>query len=199
MPVHRVTCVVPTWDTLWDVYASARRVFVASPWISTEGARFLEKVRSNIPCDDWEIWTRIDVLDHVLGYSDYASLLEVLGKLPPESVTLRAGKILHAKVFWNGDHRALIGSCNLTGGGFGSNLEVGVIIEGEPRHLETILDQHRTRLVPLSLDDLREFVRSLEGTKNLQHRWQSLRDEVANIQLQKGRKKEREPPYFGIR
>lgn len=199
MTETRIACLRPSWRTLESVFESPERFFVASPWISTEGAAFLARLRDSKPGIPWEVWTRLDALDFVAGYSDYKSLLEVVEGVEKRKLSLRAAGNLHMKVFWNGTDRALVGSCNLTGGGFVSNLEVAVLLQGPLPDLVKVLDEYRSKAPEISLMDLQAFVKGLNSVHAIKDKWESLRREIDDIMQLQSKRKRREPPYFGLR
>lgn len=191
-------CVLPTWAILKEVFQSPKEIFIASPWISSEGVMFLERLRDSSPAVPWELWTRFDVLDWVAGYSDYPALLRALEGIETRRLRLRAAGNLHMKVFWNGEDRALVGSCNMTEGGFAANLEAGVLFQGDVRNLAGLLASCRFRIPEVTISDLQALVKELGAARAVKKKWESLKAE-ANAFAQVPSKKRREPPYLGLR
>lgn len=199
MPDADSKCVHPSWTLLNEVFESPKKVFIASPWISTEGADFLERLRDSHPALRWELWTRLDVLDWVAGYSDYPALLRVLQGVSTSRLSLRATPSLHMKVFWDGRDRALVGSCNLTGGGFATNLEAAVLFRGGVGDLPVVLDDCRPRIPEVTVTELRAFVRDLGSVSTIKSKWESLRADVDGFAQTRSETRRREPPYLGLR
>ncbi|MDI1437115.1 phospholipase D-like domain-containing protein [Polyangium sorediatum] len=114
---------------------ATRSIWICSPWITTDGARLLGSALSRCTLNRLvavEIWMRIEEEERAAGFNDYVAVDALLRRLdveaPSARVTLWSASQLHAKVIWT-DQGALIGSANLTGAGFGSNVELAARLE----------------------------------------------------------------------
>lgn len=191
--------VTPTWYILKFVFEKPRTIFVASPWISKEGVEFLDRLLASYDSVPSEIWTRFDVLDAISGFSDYRALLELIESHGPRRVKLRAAENLHMKVFWDGGERTLVGSCNLTGGGFANNIEAAVLLKGNSPSITAILNEQRSKLSVVTLRELRLFVESLDDTVAIREKWTKLESDLSRLKYKRLRKERRAPPYYGLR
>jgi phosphatidylserine/phosphatidylglycerophosphate/cardiolipin synthase-like enzyme len=203
---------VPTWNSLASVLeGKTESVFVSSPWFSTEG---IEKLNTFLPdkkvrqIKNIEIWFRMNVDDHLLGITDYESLLGFAERIHKQSrderFKLYASDNLHAKIYAS-DKRILITSANLTKNGFVDNVEIGVDMTLSAALKDSFVrftDGQRRHLDEVPITKLRNFVRQLKS-KNIR----SYNVEISKI-LRKARKQmlllaleEKFPPHskFPIR
>jgi len=115
----------PSWKLFQNMVRSAsREVFVCSPYITAEG---VDRLFDALPhCVGLRIFTRFSPGDWASGASDPESILALL-QLRHEAgcaVELFAVQRLHAKLYSVDRLRTVIGSANLTEGGFRSNIEL---------------------------------------------------------------------------
>lgn len=143
-----------------DVVTSAKsHLLICSPFISGYG---LSLVSRSLPhsVELLEVWTRIELRDWVTGASEPDALLDFLDVLPSRVHSqLYTSRHLHAKFLLADDKLAWSGSSNLTAGGFGTNIEIGKIVQ--PPEIAEILhyaNGARELLSPTSPADLRNFV-----------------------------------------
>ncbi len=121
----------PTWNDLADVVRSADdRLLVCSPFYSAEG---VERVFDNLTEGvSLHFWTRLSPSDWASRVSDPDQLLILLSTLQESGMEIRLGYFnrLHAKAYAADKNLLLLGSQNLSEGGFGANLEVAVRFRG---------------------------------------------------------------------
>lgn len=115
----------PRWADLEEVVQSAtRQLLVCSPYFTLAG---LDRVLDGFHGERLDFWTRLSPSDWVNGVSEPDDLLAMLELLAERSaVELRIGQRLHAKAYVADDGLVLLGSANLTTGGFASNVELMV-------------------------------------------------------------------------
>ena len=153
----------PTWADLQQVVSCANsRLIVCSPFYSAEGVgHIFDNLNANASL---HFWTRLSPSDWAAGVSDPDQLLTLFEVLGDGGIEVKLGILqrLHAKAYAADHTLALIGSANLSGGGFGTNLEIAVRLHGEEAAnaitaLESIcLPNLRT----ISLEQLRTWVTS---------------------------------------
>lgn len=158
----KATLVTPSWRYLELAFSEPAKVFIASPWISSEGIERLERVWERTRCESWEIWSRLEPLDFVQGTTDFDGLLRFVGAEPMREVRVHVSPLLHTKMYWGGGQKALLASANLTSSGFTSNIEAGVMLEGAPEEISAFLDAQRGRMRSLPLDALKGLVESFQ-------------------------------------
>jgi len=157
-----ISICIPKWDDLRQLIKSAREsLILCSPYISTEGInQVFDSLGDRLSI---EIITRISPSDWANGISDPVSLVTLLELLSHEQwpVTLKVHQRLHAKAYIADASRCLVGSANLSGGGFDHNFELIVVgtdtIAVEARRL--IQDQLRIQGHALEIPTLADWVR----------------------------------------
>ncbi len=151
----------PSLNDLNDVVATAEgQLLLCSPYISKPG---LNIIAGALPStvNRIEIWTKLDPHDWLTGATDPEGLLDFIEQVQPqlESVSMRQSPRLHAKIVASDGPQAMAGSANITGGGFGGNLEVVRRVSGsELGQLRTFIGSLRPSLTQVALDQFREFV-----------------------------------------
>lgn len=121
--------IVPTWNHLHELLRCATQsVLLCSPYVSTEG---IHKVFDFLPVAqpmELRVVTRLSPSDWANGISDPMSLATLLELYADATwaVNLTVLQRLHAKVYLVDGRRCLVGSANLSGGGFESNFELAV-------------------------------------------------------------------------
>ncbi len=117
----------PTWNDLEEVVRSAAdRLLVCSPFYSAEGVeRVFDSLTEGVSL---HFWTRLSPSDWASRVSDPDQLLILLSTLQESGVEIRLGYFnrLHAKAYAADKNLILLGSQNLSEGGFGVNLEAAV-------------------------------------------------------------------------
>jgi len=155
------TPVIARWDDLRSLLQSARRdCIVFSPFYSSEGLTLIDNsLRRSVPIT---FWTRLSLRDWASGVSNPEALCSLLIKLdstrrPPQLFTNRA---LHAKAYFADTSSALVGSANLSRGGFETNVELMVHLEGENAEtaLKVLTVACSPRAIPVNINDLSKWV-----------------------------------------
>ena len=122
----------PTWDDLGRVLgASAQRALVCSPYITTSG---VDRLFDVLPAQvGLELITRLSPSDWASGVSDPEAIRTLLGLWHDmgNPTSLRVVQRLHAKLYSADDSRVLVGSSNLSEGGFDHNVELVVELSGD--------------------------------------------------------------------
>ena len=158
----------PTWDDLRTLVSDAEeRLWLCSPYIKDEA---LGKVADALASRDKplgvRIWTRLSPSDWATGASDPDSLVSFMSLLMESGHEADLGIVqrLHAKVFAADETAAIVGSANLSSGGFQWNLELAVRIEGTPviDALRLLEEGGQRRLRVLDLDGLSGWVAKYE-------------------------------------
>ncbi|MGI6414374.1 MAG: phospholipase D-like domain-containing protein [Thermoguttaceae bacterium] len=125
---------LPVWKDLDEVIRSARhQLILCSPFYSHTG---LQHVRANLPHGlliTVQIFTRISPSDWANRISDPEALLLFLQttSMKGHSTTLFVHQRFHAKAYVADKQKALIGSSNLSDGGFEHNIEIMVLLNGK--------------------------------------------------------------------
>ena len=160
---------------------------ICSPFITAPGIKL---VKDHLPpsLSHLEIWTKLDFRDWVSDSSDIEELLKfIVGLNDSVIVTVKVSSALHAKfmVGSNGrETRAIIGSANLTGGGYGSNIEIVRIVTPDEvpeiiKYVESVSD----KLDPCPLETLRRFVESCKLLEDAKRSFQSNVSKINAITL----------------
>jgi HKD family nuclease len=151
----------PTWEHLKAVLgASAKRALVCSPYITRSGVDYLfDALPDKVAL---ELITRLSPSDWVSGASDPEALSTLLALWHGEGnpTSLCVVQRLHAKVYSADDSRVIVGSSNLSEGGFDRNIELVVEVAGDAARdavsaLQTACSPH---LREVSLDALRRWI-----------------------------------------
>lgn len=151
----------PTWEDLRGVVSSAEtRLIVCSPFYSAEGVgRIFDHLNEGASL---HYWTRLSPSDWAARVSDPDQLLALLSALSEGGmeVELCVFNRLHAKAYAADRVLALIGSQNLSEGGFGSNLELAVRFSGEEaaNAIDSLEDICTPDLKVVTLEQLRTWV-----------------------------------------
>jgi len=125
---------IPVWKDLEEVIKSAQdELIICSPFYSETG---LDHVRANLPTKlimTIQIFTRISPSDWANRISDPEALLMFLQDTSAigHSTALFVNQRLHAKAYVANKKRALVGSSNLSDGGFDQNIEMMVVLNGK--------------------------------------------------------------------
>lgn len=153
--------IAPTWTDLQDLVRAARaELWLCSPYITDEGLTKVFDVLGDTP--HIRIWTRLSPSDWVAGASDPESLRAFMEILVDDGRTVDLGILqrLHAKLYASDRRTVLIGSANLTDGGFSRNVELMVRLEDEDaRSAVTLLeDASQPYIRPVRLPQLAEWI-----------------------------------------
>jgi hypothetical protein len=105
--------------------APGSTVWLVSPFVTKQGLAVVQKAMERDGAMQLRIVTRIDPISIALGSSDPEEIAAILERF---SDRVQAWDLpnLHAKLFLVEGKEAVFGSSNLTGGGLGRNLELGV-------------------------------------------------------------------------
>jgi hypothetical protein len=153
--------IIPTWEHLHELVDAAEDdLTICSPYFSQLGIRQLFDHLTSEPALNF--WTKISPSDWALGIDDPVELLTMLDILleGDRDVFLAANQRLHAKAYLANNHFALIGSANLTGGGFANNIELMVLLrDDEAREAARFIrEQVGRHLIPVEIDKFRDWV-----------------------------------------
>lgn len=151
----------PSWDDFHRIVESARnRLLVCTAYFSEDG---LGHLFDALPAGTHLTFvSRLSPLDWSNGVADpeaLIALLEVLREGGRESRFI-VHQQLHAKAYLADSVRGLIGSANLSAGGFDRNFEIMLKIDAAEAAAAERLIEHETRAngVPIALDSLRQWV-----------------------------------------
>lgn len=153
--------IIPTWKYLKELIEAAdENLTICSPYFSYSGIGRLFDFLVGTP--SLNFWTKISPSDWALGIDDpieLISLLDILRENDHE-VHLAANQRLHAKAYLANDHFALIGSANLTGGGFANNIELMVLMrDDEAREAARFIrEQVGRNLMTIDINEFRDWV-----------------------------------------
>ena len=156
----------PRWPLLEDVIRAAEgRLILCSPYIRREA---LDTVAAAFPdtVSSVEVWTKLDQRDWLLGASEPDGLRDFIDDLRDRtnSVSIRNGQNLHAKIIVSDGPRAIAGSANLTRGGYSRNLEIARLVTGvELDQLRNAAAAIRSNLAPVSDEQFHDFVAECMG------------------------------------
>ncbi len=158
----------PTWEDLQEVVSSVReQLIICSPFYSAEGIGQVFDYWSDTT-SLLKFWTRLSPSDWAARVSDPDQLLTLLDILDGNEVEVVLGvsQRLHAKAYAADRDLALMGSANLSGGGFGVNLELAVRFRGkEAVGAVGTLESICTPLLRIvTLEQLRAWVESSRAT-----------------------------------
>lgn len=119
----------PEWDDLTSLVRGARnRLTVAFPFYTEEG---VTRILDHLPDAVFiSVKTKLSPSDWASGVADPEALHALLDLLPGRH-DLAIVQRLHAKAYVADREEALVGSSNLTEGGFGRNVELMVRMRGE--------------------------------------------------------------------
>ena len=110
--------------------------------------------------------------------SDPEALLEFINSLDDSvNVTVKVSSALHAKfILGSNGHAssAIVGSANLTGGGFGTNIEiVRIVTQDEISEIIQFVGDVKGDLVPCSIETLKQFVASCALLQEVKNKFQN--------------------------
>lgn len=139
-------------------------IIICSPFITKNGINPLIKIFKKKDKIDLTVISRFDELEWLSGVTD-PDVFTTLFKLPKKwAVKIILVDGLHAKAIVLGKKAAIIGSANVTGGGFDGNFELGVVVRDSM--VETIrkrLEKFEEAGVELSVDALEAKIDYLHG------------------------------------
>ncbi|MCY4597141.1 MAG: phospholipase D-like domain-containing protein [Bryobacterales bacterium] len=140
--------------------STAQRALVCSPYITSAGVDHLfDALPGHVGL---ELITRLSPSDWASGVSDPEAIVTLLATWHEggNQTGLHVVQRLHAKVYSSDDSRVIIGSSNLSEGGFDHNIEFAVELSGDTAR--TAVSALHTECSPhsreISLDQLRGWV-----------------------------------------
>lgn len=151
----------PTWADLQEVVGDANsQLIVCSPYFSAKGiGRVFDDLSETLTLKFWTVLSPHDWAKRVSDPDELLALLEILNSGDTE-VELKISRQLHAKAYAADYTLALIGSANLSEGGFGTNLELAVRLRHE--EASEAVEKLEQICVPvlrgMTLDQLRTWV-----------------------------------------
>lgn len=153
--------ITPSWQLLNDLVTSAKdRVLVCSPFYTKAG---LTHLFDNFgTAKKFQFWTRMNPSDWAHGAADPVELVTLMDILLDDGreIDLRLSAHLHAKAYVADEKIALIGSSNLSDGGFDTNMEILVQFKNAEakKAIRNIEDQISPRLREISLVKFKDWV-----------------------------------------
>jgi hypothetical protein len=148
--------IFPTWPDFDEVVKFASRdLLICCPFYSVEGLTHIKEHLEGTPAVRFRI--RLSPSDWAAGVSDPQALLALITFLRKRScqVDIGVNQRLHAKAYAADKALLLLGSSNLTAGGFGNNVELMMRLRG---------DDASTNLLSLSRG-LRKHLKTLTVTQ----------------------------------
>ncbi len=142
--------------------AASAQLIVCSPYYSARGiARIFDNLNDTVSIRFWTVLSPNDWAKRISDPDELLALLEILNSSGIE-VQLEVSRRLHAKAYAADDSLALIGSANLSEGGFGTNLELAVRFRAEEavQAINTLEEACAPALRPVTLEQLRTWVES---------------------------------------
>ena len=123
---------VPRWEDFESLVASANEKltfftpYYSSNWIG-------KTLNATDTVVDFEFWTRLSLIDWANGFAAPEKLVEFMKQVEQagkNTMLIRQPK-LHAKAYFADRESALVGSSNLTDGGFNQNVEIAIQLHGD--------------------------------------------------------------------
>lgn len=166
--------IIPTWEDFKNIVSNATtKLTICSPYYTERGVeKILDSLGENISLS---FTTRLSPSDWANNISDPEALLILLDLLENggHDVILQIHQRLHAKVYIADTTMALIGSSNLTEGGFERNFELMVWLQGEEakKAYDILYENLVSDSRPLKIDQLRLWVENnLDSIKGVRRK-----------------------------
>lgn len=156
-----VQVMIPTWNDLQSIVQKAKKeLIICSPFYSETGLDYvLANLQSN---SSILIYTRISPSDWANRISDPEALLQFLQNTSAKghSTALFVNQRLHAKAYVANKKKALIGSSNLSDGGFEQNIEIMVMLDGKvANNVVSLIDNRiKPEARKISLSQLKTWI-----------------------------------------
>ncbi len=152
-----------------EMTGGVQHIILCSPFLTLEGIKPLLKrfkQRDHIKMD---VISRFDEIEWATGVTDPQVFEELfrLNQYDKWEIEITLVEGLHAKVIVLGKKAAIVGSANITKGGFENNLELGILVTDQ-KEIETILkivDSYKEAGVPLSPESLAVKQSRVNGDK----------------------------------
>jgi len=179
--------IIPKWEDFRNIVRNANTsLIICCPYYTETG---VDNIFDNLRDEtSLSFLTRLSPSDWVNGVSDPEALVILLELLEEagRNVTLQIHQRLHAKVYIADRAIALIGSSNLSEGGFGRNIEMMVkLLDTDAEQAWNVFDhQLQSKSRNLAISQLRSWVNAYSNTiKNVRStRESSEADELENSQ-----------------
>jgi hypothetical protein len=143
-----------------------RELWLCTPYMSTAGIDRIARSLTSQP--GVIVRTRLSPSDWAAGVSDPDALADFLCQLETQGVSVEIGILqrLHAKLYVADEARGILGSANLTVGGFQANAELAVLLNAAAARSAVVMlrawDDQTSFVAPAQLrqwvDDSRVFV-----------------------------------------
>jgi hypothetical protein len=158
--------ITPRWQDLINlVVAAQERLTIFTPYFSRSG---IDTIRTNARAVDVVFWSRMSLKDWARGFAAPEPLLSFMRSVNETGkvATLRIQPKLHAKAYIADSRSALLGSANLTGGGFANNIEVMMRLEATAASaaLRTLTIASEPESRSWTADDLDRWIRRYKTT-----------------------------------
>ncbi len=180
--------IIASWEDLRNlVQAAESDCSIFTPYYSSLGLKVVESsLKRRV---GFSFWTKLSLRDWATGVSDPLALSSMLGRMEKAKLKplLFTSKQLHAKAYFADAIHALLGSANLTNGGFNSNIEVMVRLSGEDAlsALNMLSNACSSRSIAFSLDELNDWINRHKGlVKKFAKRVQESNSEIDSAQLE---------------
>jgi hypothetical protein len=176
------TPLIARWEHLGSLLKSAKsNCTVFSPFFSREGLKLIDaSVRSSVSVT---MWTRLSLREWASGVTDPPALQSLLDRLKntKRPVKLFANQLLHAKAYFADNATGLVGSANLTKGGFDNNVELIVRIEGATASnaLSLLTTASATRASSLTQQELAKWIH--ENASRVAHARKAIEKEYTDL------------------
>jgi succinate dehydrogenase flavin-adding protein (antitoxin of CptAB toxin-antitoxin module) len=161
-----VPVINPTAEHFRDILSRARHeLHIASPYILSTPLEDLEKWRPHSDAK-LSLWTRLSPIDWRAGASDPFAVWAALDTLSERGCSTRIAihPRLHAKIYVADRSYGLLGSSNLTPGGFGGNVEANLeVFDEQALEVVSFLESVLAKARQLDLNDLKGWVEDSEA------------------------------------
>jgi hypothetical protein len=185
-------------------YRGVQDVTLCAPFITHDGLLPILKVLGQRTAITLTVITRWEPLDLLLGYSDVEAFEELLdrNRYKKWDVKVHVVDSLHAKAVVLGHRLGILGSANITMGGFERNEELAAVLRGAPleqlRRLLGLLIEGGT---PLTEEELRyrkdkELPRFEARAKKIRALLNAIRDRDPGLQSFTRQDETQDPQYF---
>lgn len=153
--------ILPSWEDLREVVTSAEdRVLICTPYYSSSGiGKVFDAIGS---ANQFKFWTKLSPSAWAAGVTSPEDLLALADLVRQNGQNFQLAELerLHAKIYAADYSLALIGSANLSDGGFRSNLELLVkFVNEEAQSTVRFVEENFTpRLRYIDIETLRDWI-----------------------------------------
>jgi len=158
---------LPSWENLSEIVTTAEeRVLICTPYYSSSG---IGKVFDSIGnANQFQFWTRLSPSAWAAGVTSPEDLLALADLVRQNGQNFQLADLerLHAKVYAADYSLALIGSANLSEGGFRANLELVMKFVGEEAQsaVRFVEENFTPRLRAIDIETFREWIQRNKPT-----------------------------------